>query len=102
MSCCCSNTLDFCTQNVCGEIDFDILATNNGVYVMQTEFLGVQVVISKYFLAGDSIIFPLNLLNESYQYTANIFNPNGTQISIPKSGVEYDCFKFKTILNVAV
>lgn len=102
MNCCCTNTLNFCTQNVCGEIDFDILAINSGVHTMVAEFLGVQVTISKEFLAGEKIIFPLSLLNESYEYTVNIFEPNGSQVVISKAGIEYDCFKFKTILNVAV
>lgn len=101
MNCCCTKTLNFCTQNVCGEIDFDIVAIDPGVYVLVTEYLGVQITIAKTFAAGEQIVFPLSLLNENYEYTVNLFEPGGSQVVISKDSVDYDCFKFKTVINVA-
>lgn len=101
MNCCCTNTLSFCTQNVCGEIDFDILANDPGVYTLIADYLGIQITITKEFSAGEQIIFPLNLLNESYEYTCSIFEPGGSQVVISKNSIEYNCFKFKTVINVA-
>lgn len=98
-ACCCTNTLSFCTQNVCGEIDFDIKAQVAGVHKLVTEFLGVQITIRKIFAIGDNLIFPLNLLNENFEYTVNLYDPDGTQIIIAKGGIDYDCFKFKTIIS---
>lgn len=99
-TCCCTTTLNFCPQNVCGEIDFDIVAIDSGEHILTTEFLGVQIVIKKTFTAGEKIIFPLDLLNENYEYSVNIFDPTGSQILISKNSVEYGCFKFRTIISV--
>lgn len=101
-SCCCTKVLDFCVQDVCGSMDFDIRAQTSGVYKLVTFFQGVQLTTSKSFLTNDKIIFPLSLFNESYQYTVEIYDPSGARVLIRKNNVDYDCFKFKTVLNVAV
>lgn len=101
-TCCCTNVLNFCTQNVCGEINFDVKAKMDGVHKLITDFLGVQITISKYFLTDDFLIFPLSLLNENYQYSVNLFDPTSAQIIITKDSIEYDCFKFKTILSMDI
>lgn len=100
--CCCTNVLDFCSQGVCGDIDFDILAQVAGVHKLVTYFQEVKITMEETFSVGDSIIFPLSALNESYQYTAEIYDPNGTRVLIRKDDIDYDCFKFKTVMNVSV
>lgn len=100
--CCCINTLDFCDQDVCTEIDFDITAQATGTHTLTTDFLGRKITITKAFDAGDKIIFPVDGLNENFQYTAQLYDPTGTQILIRKNDVDYDCFKFKTVINATI
>lgn len=101
MNCCCTNTLDFCRQGICGDgIDFDILAQVSGVHTLLIDFLGIQISVLASFEVGDKIIFPTNLLNENYQYTGNIFDPNGAKILIRKNDIDYDCFKFLTTISL--
>lgn len=99
--CCCKNTLNFCDQDVCGSgIDFDITAQMSGEHILHLTFLGViSFKIAKTFGAGDEIIFPIDTLNEDYQYTSELFDPNGDKIVISKNGIDYDCFRFKTVIN---
>lgn len=99
MSCCCTNTLDFCKQPVCDSVDFDILAQVAGNHTMKTDYLGMEITVNASFDVGDKIIFPLTDLNEGYQFTAELFDPVGTKILISKEGVNYDCFKFQTVIN---
>jgi hypothetical protein len=100
--CCCTNTLNFCDQNICGDIDFDIKAQANGEHTLVTHFLGIQIVIKKSFLDTQEIIFPLEGLNESYEYTVELFDPTGAKIIIRKNAIDYDCFKFKTVLSKSI
>lgn len=100
-NCCCTHTLDFCEQDVCDLIDFDITAQVTGIHKLITFFLGRMITIQEQFDAGDKIKFPLDGLNENFQYTAELFDPAGTKILIRKNDVDYDCFKFKTVINVA-
>ncbi len=101
-ACCCTNTLNFCEQDVCGSIDFDIKAQVNGVHKLVTYFLATKITMSKTFAVDDEISFDLDGLNEGYEYTAELFDPEGTKILIRKSGVDYDCFKFRTTINVTI
>ena len=101
--CCCTNTLNFCNANICdGEIDFDIKAQIAGIHKFVTEFLGFQITIENEFEIGDEIIFPIDELNESYQFTGQLFDPNGAKILIRKDTIDYDCFKFRIILGVTL
>jgi len=103
MSCnCCTNTLNYCDQNVCGEIDFDILAQVPGIHTLTTFFLNKKITIEKEFSVDELIIFPLDTLNENYEYKVELFDPNGDKIIIRKSDIDYDCFKFYTSINVTV
>ena len=98
-NCCCTNTLNFCEQNVCGEIDFDIKAQISGVHNLVTYYLGMKLTISETFSVDDNIIFPLDKLNENFQYTVQLYDPNGAKIIIRKDNIDYDCFKFMTVIN---
>jgi len=100
--CCCINTLNFCNQNVCGEIDFDIIAQIAGTHRLVTEFLGIKITIENVFGIGDNITFPIDQLNENFQYTVELFDPNNAKIIIRKNEIDYDCFKFKTFLGVTL
>jgi hypothetical protein len=100
--CCCTNTLNFCAQNVCGDIDFDVKAQATGTHKMVTGFMGMQIIIENEITAGDNIAFPIDSLNENFQYTVELFDPNGSKILIRKNDIDYDCFKFKTYINVTI
>lgn len=101
--CCCTNTLGYCNQNICGDgIDFDIVAQADGEYTLATEFLGITIHITKTFAEGEEIIFPIDSLNEGYQYTVELFDPTGAKVLISKTGVNYDCFKFRTVINKTI
>lgn len=101
-NCCCTKTLYFCKQDICGEIDFDIKALVPGEHQLVTYFLNNRVTIKAEFEVGDEIVFPLDGLNENYQYTVELYDPNGSRINIRKDDIDYDCFKFQTVINVAV
>ncbi len=99
-SCCCTNTLGFCNQNVCGSgINFDIKAQVEGVHKLVTYFLGIQLIIEVFFLVDDFLVFPISDLNENFEYTVELFAPSGDKIVISKDSIQYDCFKFKTVLQ---
>lgn len=100
MSCCCTDILEFCSQSVCGSIDFGITAGASGKYKMVGFFLDTQITVVETFTLGDKLIFPLTRLNESYQYTVELYNPTGERIKITKDDIEYDCFRFKTVMNI--
>jgi hypothetical protein len=100
--CVCTKVLDYCTVNVCDSIDFDVEAVLDGEHKLITDFLGVQLELTANFSIGDKIIFPINGLNENYQYTAELFDSLGRQITINKDGIQYDCFKFQTAIRIAV
>lgn len=98
--CCCTNTLKYCDQNICGDgIDFNAQAQMPGVFTMIASFLSAQVVIEQEFTMDEQLIFPIDALNENYEYTVELFDPNGDRIIIQKDSVNYDCFKFKTVLQ---
>lgn len=101
--CCCKKTLNICSVSICDDgIDIGITAQVDGEHKMIVEFLSVQYVIVKTFAVDDKIIFPVSSLNESFTYTARVYEPDGKQVVIEKDAIQYDCFKFKTVVNVAV
>lgn len=103
MSCCCTNTLDFCKQDICSSgIDFDILAQKTGIHKLVVDYLGITETISASITEGDHIIFPVDSLSETYQYTAEMYDPDGVKIIIRKDDIDYDCFKFTTSVNIAL
>lgn len=100
--CVCTKVLDYCSQNVCDSIDFGVEATVSGVHKLITDFLGIEIELDQTFEIGDKIIFQIDSLNESYQYTSELFNPDGAQITINKDGIQYDCFKFRTRIHKTI
>lgn len=100
-NCCCSKILKLCKVNACDSIDFGITAQAEGVHKLVLDFLGSLTTLTETFGNGDEIIFPVTDLNENMIFTARLYQPDGKQIIISKDGVEYDCFEFKTIINVA-
>ena len=101
--CCCTNTLKFCDQNICGDgVDFNIQALIPGVFQMVASFLNTQIVIEKEFAQDEEIVFPINKLNENHEYTVELFDPMGDRIIIQRDDINYDCFKFRTVIQMAL
>lgn len=101
-NCCCTHTLKYCNQDICDEIDFDIKAQVDGTHKLITYFLGKKVTILKDFSIGDNLIFPLSGLNENYEYTVELFDPNNAKVLIRKDDTDYDCFNFSTTINMTI
>lgn len=49
---------------------------------------------------AEPIVFTFAELNENYTFTATITDPNGDTYTQTVDGIEYDCFKFKTRVNL--
>jgi hypothetical protein len=101
-NCCCINVLNFCKQSICGEIDFDVKAQVAGVHKLVTYFLNNQITITAEFEIDDNLVFDLDGLNENHKYTVELYDPNGARIKIRKDDVDYDCFKFQTVINKTI
>ena len=100
MPCCCVRVLNFCNQNICGNgIEFEATAEIPGVYKMIVSFLNTEFTIEQEVAMSDPLLFPLDQLNENFEFTAEIFDPNGDKVTITKDAVEYDCFKFRTVIR---
>jgi hypothetical protein len=106
MPCCCTRILNLCSVAVCGSIEFDVLATApsesgvENIYTIVLDFMGIQITISELQVPGVPVSFVVSMLNENYQYTGKIYDAEGNNVTIEKDGVEYDCIKFKTVMNV--
>jgi len=99
--CCCTSTLKYCDQNICGDgVDFNVQAQIPGVFQMVASFLNTQILIEQEFAQDEEIIFPIDKLNENYEYTVELFDPNGDRIIIQKDDINYDCFKFRTVIQM--
>lgn len=107
MPCCCLKTLNLCNVPVCGTLELDIIAIdagspNGATYKLVLDFLNVQITLEQEQTEGQNVKFDVSALNENYQYTGKLFDPNGDLVTIDDSPNSYDCIKFKTIMNVAV
>lgn len=100
-NCCCTNTLDLCRQSPCDMLDIGITAQIPGVFKFKLDFLGTEIILSEEFEVDDEIEFDITGLNENMTFTGKLYQPNDKQIIISKSGVNYDCIKFKTVISVA-
>lgn len=76
--------------------------TNEGVFALHLNFNGIEVIVSQDVAAGDEIVFPLSssCINESYTYTAQIYDKDGNIVPLIYGETTYDCIKFQTIIQV--
>lgn len=106
MSCCCLKTLDLCKFPVCGSLIINQHATaqsgsgETNSYDLVLDFLETQIMLTEDQTDGENIHFDISMLNENFQYTGKIYDSNGNLVTITIGEDEYDCIKFKTILNV--
>lgn len=109
MACCCTRTKQLCNVPVCGDdavIHTGVNATEDGLYTLVLEFLGVQFRITVVGTTGEELVFPAHELNESYTFTGKIFAPDGELFTFEEGEepnvVTYDCISFKTVLSYVV
>jgi hypothetical protein len=101
MSCCncCTNTLNLGCFAPCGlNIDFSGGEFGNiaGDWTIEYEFGRRSGSITNTLAEKEAVNFTFTELNENYTYTATITDPNGDKYTRNVDGIEYDCFKFKT------
>lgn len=102
MSCCCTNTYPFCKMKACDAEGLKLtglVADLEGEYTLQLHFLNGMHTLTKEFAADEPLIFSTEMLNENYEYRAQILDPNGDILlfTIGEDETLYDCFTFETI-----
>lgn len=106
MPCCCVKILNLCNIPVCGVLTLDQVAgaasgsgeTNE--YKLVLDFLETQVTITETQTEGEDIHFDVSMLNENFQYTGQVLDSEGNVVTIGDD--QYDCIKFKTVMNVSL
>lgn len=104
MPCCCVKILNLCKVRVCGVLELAQSATEaeSGVenaYSLVLDFLDTTVTIVNKQQAGENIVFDVSDLNENYEYTGQVFDSAGQPVMISYNSAQYDCIKFKTVIN---
>lgn len=107
MPCCCVNTLNLCNAPICDVLEFDVVATESGsggtnIYTLKLDFLETQIILKQLQTEGEKVIFNISDLNENFEYTAQLFDSNGSLVSIISGEEIYDCIKFKTIQSIGL
>lgn len=98
--CCCEKTLNLCNQDTCNGVDLGITAQIPGAHKLKVYFLETMVTLEEEFVVGEQVIFPLDNLNENFEFIGELYDPIGNRIAINKNGIEYDCFKFRAMIGV--
>lgn len=95
---CCNNTYNFGCYNHCGAIytgvDSDYTGTLTGVF----SYAGISISRDISVENGEQIIIPLAGLNETALFSVTFYDEDGEAYPLTIGGVEYACFKFKTMV----
>ncbi len=104
MPCCCIKTLNLCNAPVCGSLEINklVVAGSGETYDLVLDFLQNTVTLTQEQTNGENITFDISALNENFEYTGKIYDANGDVVTITVDGEDYDCIKFKTIMNVSI
>lgn len=110
MSCCncCTNTLNLgcfspCTDTFNTGIVVDPITF--GDWSLQLDFGNIVQQFNVTVADGETVIFTLDNLNESYTYKGVIRDAFGDIVNITVGGIEYDCIEFSTkigLLNTTI
>jgi len=92
---------------VCGYLEIEKVADgvsgsgeeNN--YQLVIDFLQTQITLTEAQIEGENIQFDISALNENFEYTGKIYDANGDLVTITIGEDEFDCIKFKTVVNVS-
>lgn len=111
MPCCCVNILNLCDKPVCGVLTIAKAATGLGSgaesgdlnnYTLVLDYFQTQVTLTEEQTEGENIHFDISMLNENFQYTGQIYDSFRNLVTITEGEIDYDCIKFKTVINVSV
>ena len=91
---------------VCGYLEIEKVAEgvsgsgeeNN--YQLVIDFLQTQITLTEAQIEGENIQFDISALNENFEYTGKIYDANGDLVTITIGEDEFDCIKFKTVVNI--
>ena len=70
-------------------------------YQLVIDFLQTQITLTEAQIEGENIQFDISALNENFEYTGKIYDANGDLVIITIGEDEFDCVKFKTVVNVS-
>ena len=98
---CCVNIYDFGCVGACELVEFPMIATQSGNHTFEFNLFGVTITKTDIFSIGDAFDFSVSAyeLNENTCIEFKIKQPNGDYYIYENEGVEYDCFKIKTIIK---
>lgn len=107
MPCCCVKVLNLCNVAICGTLEIAQAATgpsdsgSANVYTLLLDYLETAITLTQQQADGENIRFDVSSLNENFQYTGQIFDAEGNKVTIISDSEDYDCVKFKTIMQLA-
>lgn len=93
---CCQNTYNLCEWSTCESIEFGI-ATSTSTIKAHFTFANNTSIKDVLITNGMPYTLDLDGLNENACYTIRFKNLDGTKHIININGIDYDCFKLKTI-----
>ena len=108
MPCCCIKTLNLCAVPICGILELEKVAEGasgsgeENEYQLVIDFLQTQITLTEAQIEGEKISFDISALNENYEYIGKIYDASGDQVTITIGDDEYDCIKFKTVMNISL
>jgi hypothetical protein len=92
---------------VCGYLEIDNVAEGvsgsgeENEYQLVIDFLQTQITLTEVQIEGENIQFDVSALNENFEYIGKIYDANGDLVTITIGEDEFDCIKFKTVVNVS-
>ena len=92
---------------VCGYLEIEKAAEGvsgsgeENEYQLVIDFLQTQITLTEAQIEGENIQFDVSALNENFEYTGKIYDANGDLVTITIGEDEFDCVRFKTIVNVS-
>jgi hypothetical protein len=92
---------------VCGYLEIEKAAEGvsgsgeENEYQLVIDFLQTQITLTEAQIEGENIQFDISALNENFEYTGKIYDANGDLVTITIGEDEFDCIKFKTVVNVS-
>ena len=92
---------------VCGYLEIEKVAEGvsgsgeENEYQLVIDFLQTQITLTEAQIEGENIQFDISALNENFEYTGKIYDANGDLVIITIGEDEFDCVKFKTVVNVS-
>jgi len=94
MSCTnCTNVFDFGCIPHCEGLFIGQNATETGTWTLHTNFNGTSVIQEFEVVDGEEIELPMSGLNESYEFSIQIKDSEGTVFTFTIEDIEYNCVK---------